>query len=201
MKYGVCAPVGCYGNHLRWLILLSREFVLDFGMSRQDFLRKQIYPDWKCGVGWLEREHMFRPKIEGFVKFNHNIEEMVVLDEPIKIVVLTMRPKYAVKAYVKFNPCLNGHSVKSFMRHVQRDNVSNLGYRNSNVQTIDLDARILYNETLDESFYSKVVDFIGVENRYEIASNIHRMWYNLHVKAEKELLTGLVNINKIYGKI
>jgi hypothetical protein len=185
MNYGVCSPVGGYGNHLRWLLFLSKEFQHpSVPINKLKFIEWCVYPKTRTYSNWLQYEWRYRKKIDQVIKFSHNIED--IADVPNKILILTIRPKYACKTYVRFNPKLNGHTVKSFMRHVERDNISNTSFRQQGIQTIVFDANLFYNSVLDKQVYDDIISFMGIENVYDTANAVHELWYNLHNKAALE---------------
>lgn len=187
MKYGVCAPVGGYSNHLRWLLYLSKEFHL-FGENKLTYIKLAVYNSRKTARNWIETEWKFRTILNKCIMLDHNIENIVVTDDPMKIVVMIARPRHALKSYLKFNPTLNGHTVRTFMRHVDDDNKSNTRFTSSNANTIVVDSSILYNPILDKELYTSIVAFLDIEDCYDNANEIHKIWYDLHVKAEKEVL-------------
>ena len=183
MNYGVCSPVGGYGNHLRWLLYLSKEFQPIAMLDKVKFIECNVYSQSRTYSNWLQYEWRYRKKLDKIIMFSHHIEDIL---SPNKVVILTMRPKYAYRTYVKFNPKINGHTVKSFMRQVERDNLSNTSFRNKGAETIVIDASLLYTSVLDKQVYDNVVSFMGVENVYDTANTIHKLWYDLHVKAVLE---------------
>jgi hypothetical protein len=120
MKYGVCAPVGGYGNHLRWLILLSKEFTFLGVTDKINFLKGRIYPPGRTGYGWISKEYEYRTQLNGVINFSHHLMDIADPTTPNKIVALTIKPKYALRAYAKFNPNINDQSIRSCIFNIAR---------------------------------------------------------------------------------
>ena len=155
-------------------------------LDKVKFIEDFVYPKNRTYSNWLQYEWRYRKKIDQVIRFSHNIEDITDMSVPNKILILTMRPKYAYRTYVKFNPKLNGHTVKSFMRQVEQDNLSNTSFKNEGMQTIVFDAGLLYNSVLDEQVYNNIISFMGIENVYNTANAVHKLWYDLHTKAVLE---------------
>lgn len=198
MKYGVCGPVGGYSNHLRWLLYLSKEFHL-YGENKLNYIKLAVYHPNRTFLNWIDTEWKYRKRLNKCIMLDHNIENMIVTNDPMKIVVMVARPKHALKSYLKFNPTINGHTVKTFMRHVDDDNKSNTRFASSNASTIVIDSNILYNSVLDKELYTRIVSFLEIEDCYDKANEIHKIWYDLHMKAEKEVL--LNNPNELVKRV
>ena len=181
-KYSVCSPVGGYGNHLRWLLILSKEFSNPYhNIDKNVFLKTLIYPSNRTHDNWLKFEWRYRQKIKDTIDFSHEIQDVVDLDKNNKIIVMISDPDNALTSYIKFNKKLNGHTPITFRNHIRRDNKNNLEFKlPENSQKFVIESDILYNRILDKKTYDSLVDFYNIENVYESAQTIHELWFDLH---------------------
>lgn len=178
--------MGGFGNHLRWLILLSPEFKIKVkGLDDKDFITKSlICPKNKTYSNWIYSEWKTRVELDQYLDFNHNIENLYDPSVPNKIIIMTTRPKYALKHYMKFNPLMNDNTIRSFMRQIKRDNESNTTLRvNQEDKTLVIDSNKLYNSVLDKELYKSITNFFEIGNVYEKANEVHKLWYDLNQKA------------------
>jgi len=191
MKLSICSPVGGFGNHLRWLLLLSPEFKKLLNMDDNFVVAKLfVYPKRRTCFNWLNMEWRYREIINSHIAFSHNIENVYDSSATNKIVVMTMKPKYALKHYLKFNPLLNGHTIKSFLKHVQSDNKTNTEFMvKQQDKTLVIDANKLYNSVLDKQLYESIINFFELGNVYEKANEVHKLWYELNQQANKDVLS------------
>lgn len=185
--FAVCSPTGGYGNHLRWLLLLSDKFDILGIHSKQDkikFIEQYVYPKTRTCFNWLKFEWDYREKIDNNIKFSHAMVDLD-LNDISKIVLLTIIPINALKAYLKINPKMNGHTTTSFCNSTHYINKNNLKYRK---ETLVVEAEKLFIPTLDKTLYKRLIDYFDLENDYEEANNIHTLWYNLHKQGERDVL-------------
>jgi hypothetical protein len=191
MKLSICAPIGGLGNHLRWLLLLSPEFNIEIMRisDKKVILNSLVYPKHRTCFNWLQTEWRYRRSLSKHIDFDHNIENVYEPTTANKIVVMTIKPKYALKHYLKFNPLINGHTIKFFLKYVVKDNKSNTEFRvNQHDKTLVIDANKLYNSVLDKELYESIINFFEIGNVYEQANETHKLWYELNQKANKDVL-------------
>jgi hypothetical protein len=191
MKLSICSPVGGFGNHLRWLLLLSPEFNIEIMKinNKKFILNSLIYNKHRTCFNWIHTEWKYRKSLRNHIDFDHNIENVYDATTTNKIVVMTVKPKYALKHYLKFNPLINDHTIKSFLKHVAKDNKCNTEFRViQNGKTLVIDANKLYNAVLDKELYESTVNFFEIGNVYEQANDVHKLWYELNQQANKDVL-------------
>ena len=192
MKYIIYHPFGGYGNHLRWLLLLSKEFQFQtLNKPKIDFIETFVYSKNRTCFNWLLFEWRYRKQLDNQFMVSHTIDESILG----KSIVLTYEPELAYKAYLKFNPCLNGYDKNGFLEQVRTHNQENL-QDIFGQEKLALDAKLVYNPTLDKTFYETICDFLEIEKVYDIANKIHGLWYSLHIKAEDDVC----NIPKEFSK-
>ena len=189
--FSVIAPTGGFGNHLRLLLILSKEFEWNFceTSSIEDkisFIEKNVYPNSRSWQNWLETEWLFRNNFNKILLFSHDLKS--ILNNENKSILLTSSPELCLYAYLKFNSNLNNRSFKQFKEEITTHNkfIQNTLSKNKE-KFLTLNSDILFTEQLNKEFYDACIDFFNIENQFENAQHVHKIWFNLHLKAEKEI--------------
>jgi hypothetical protein len=188
----ILAPWGGFGNHLRWLLLLSDQYNINFrdihlstADEKVEFIANEVYPVRRTWHNWMEFEWLFRDSLNATLKFTH--DAMDVFDE-LKTVGCTIDPSLAYRSYSKFDTDFNGISQEQFLQMINKHNKF-CGFAQQYYPTfIAVDSGKLYNETLDTEMYKRVTNFLGLEYKSIHAQEIHTLWYNRQVEAEHEYL-------------
>jgi hypothetical protein len=204
LKFAVVAPIGGFGNHLRWLMLLDKQFSLmdiarhqknirniDVLENKVEFIKINIYPVTRSWHNWLKHEWGFRVQLENQISFSHYevTEDFATISESDrKTIALVTDPDLAYRGYVKFNTSTNGRGMAGFKHEVISFNrkVTELAKTNKNIRL--LDGAKLFQDTLDQNLYNSAAEWFQAGNNYTQANDIHQIWYSLHKKAEKEIL-------------
>jgi hypothetical protein len=201
--YIVYAPVGGFGNHVRLLLLLSDKFKFYFNNKiiantleeKLKVVYKAVYPPEKSWHNWIQKEWAFRESFNKSILFDHKL--IFTDDDPnTKIITLLVNPELCHRCYFKFNSYLNRDSREEFLFGQQEFNKLSLELAKQDTRYLPLQADILYNSILDKDLYYKMIDWFELEDRYNIASEIHKLWFELHCKAEREFVE---YVNNIYG--
>ena len=231
----VIAPIGAFGNHLRWLLLLDSRFSFvnalaedeykvfagpdwpsyinyctlnytdvspdtlkeiqlaqqeNFYLNVQDFtsidkklnfIENNIYFKDRTYYNWLAIEYRYREILQKLIYFDHKNNSSLTNN---KTVGLIASPKLALRGYLKFNSSLIQQSPEDFFKSIERANLRISQIPNSLFCSADL----LFSEKLDIELYNGIVNWLGLDNLYQEASYVHKLWYNLHKKAEKDFL-------------
>ncbi|CAB4128605.1 hypothetical protein UFOVP112_44 [uncultured Caudovirales phage] len=196
---GIVAPVGGFGNHVRWLMILDPSFVLvtqardvpvvlDTIEKKLEFITDLVYPIDRTWHNWLEFEWRYREDLNKIIAFSHG-----PLWPTTKTLVLQVSPDLAYKSYLKFNSNLNTRSRVRFINDVTDLNALNY----FGIDHCILNSDVLFTPTLSDYFYNQLINFFGLENLFEHASIIHNLWYDRHIKAEREFVEDVV---KLYGR-
>jgi hypothetical protein len=192
----IVASQGIYKNHVRWLLLLSSYFdeaisdIKEVKMGkttelRLDFITQLIYSSDRNCFNWLEFEWDYRLYFDKVINLHYSIESMLELNvlEQHKILGMYSTPEHCLHAYAKYDPCL-------WLNHIDQLRMENFAVQNykskENEDCLKMNAHILTQPTLDETFYSTIVNFFGIDNVYESANKLHGTWYSLIKKAEEE---------------
>jgi hypothetical protein len=220
-KFSIGFPIGGFGNHVRWLMLLDDRYQFDIKLvdpqsegvveqrghvgnyksynfvsmdSKLEFIKTQVYPGHRTWHNWLLFEWKYRDQIQEILKIDHAYNfNRGPLDKELY---LTITPELAVNCYLKFNTSLNNTSSGLMKKSIAKFNQIVRGYClkfSENSLSLKVDA--LYNETLDQELYQQMINFFGLDYNYDQANQVHKLWYNLHKKAEREII---IDLQKIY---
>jgi hypothetical protein len=211
MKYQVNSPIGGFGNHLRWLLLLDSRFnftlpIPDFDRSihsnpinlltdstnchfgtikqKLSFIQNYVYPQDRSWHNWLIFEVKYRHELQPYVFFNHDYDN--ISDDPVKTIACTISPNLAYKSYLKFNSNCNLTSADLFKK-VTANNNWHVNHLSKNDYLI-INSDNLFSSSLDRNLYETIINFLNFDNHYDSANTVHQLWYNLHKKSEKEFV-------------
>lgn len=182
---------------------LLETYIENFNLSHLDFsstenkldsIEKYVYYPNRTWHNWLETEWKYREHINPFINFHHWIDSISPNEKVIFLI--PENPEVALKSYLKFNPNLNNISKKEFVWHITKtqDHYKNLAWKNPNAFLVY--SENLLNPVLDKNFYQKVITHFGLSDCYDVASRVHKLWYNLHKKSESDIL---VDLQKFYN--
>ena len=187
----IYAPIGGFGNHLRWLLLLDENYtiklkdqVLITSNEKLEFIKKFVYCEERSWHNWIKFEFRYRIILDQYLKFTHDMTDIF---DDLKTVGLTIDPELAYKSYVKFNPTLNGISKNSFLQQIQKQNKM---CKFANDYSPDLfycvDSASFFQPTLDIKIYNNIINYFNLQSHNDVAQEIHYIWYNLHLKSAAE---------------
>jgi hypothetical protein len=204
----IIAPIGGYGNHVRWLVSLDptftlnltppslENFVLTNVEEKINFIQDRIYFPERSWHNWLEVEWRYREGMHNSIPFGHSYVELRNTEPTL---ILTIEPELAYRSYLKFNSNLNNRSRDRFFRDIVEENTNNIQFAHSdstvNYTTV-LSSDILFQPMLDKEFYNKLISFFGLQDQYEQANHIHQLWYCCHRQAEQEFVHDIAQVYK-----
>ena len=222
MKYAINSPIGAFGNHLRWLLLLDEKFKFSLSVTpvseaftanptknqidtsptyefkelqqKFNFIKTHVYNENRTWHNWLAIEWQYRIQLASLISFNHDYVH-ITPNTTVKTIATTISPTLAYKSYLKFNSHLNNTSKEKFQNVISNNNwhIKNLSNYH-NLMIINSDN--LFTPSLDSQLYKSMTDFFELTNLYDSANSIHQLWYNLHKKAEKEFVE---TVQQIYN--
>ena len=227
----ISAPMGGFGNHIRWLVLLDKKFKLspleavvwnqaifdnikgpdwpifsnyesmpefvkqecinELGIfvniaesidDKMNFILDNVYNNSRSWHNWLAVEFTYRGLLNQIISFNHDRPPS---DRCLKV---TVDPVLAYKCYVKFNSSLTNRTKENFIDLIKHGNAAVDGFKYC------IDATCLFSEILDKTFYSNICQIFNIDDNYKYACKIHKQWYNLHLKSEKEIVSDLTKL-------
>lgn len=162
-----------------------------FGSKLNSF-REHIYPSSRTWHNWLKFEWRWRVQLNSQIEICHGYNELI--DTHKKTVVCTIDPAIAYKSYVKFNSNCNNTDKNDFLSTIQQANEFHSTLANNSI--IVVDSGILFNETLDREWYLRLINWFELEDHYNIAQRVHRLWYDGHKRAESDIVIALTNLYK-----
>jgi hypothetical protein len=194
----VYAPVGGFGNHIRWLALLDKGYTLNFNdqlltsvTEKIEFIKNFVYCSDRTYHNWLKFEFKYRLELNSHLLFTHDMTNM--FDE-CKMLAIKCDPDVVHHAYVKFNPGLNGINKETFLKMVNKQNKMCI-FAEQYLDTVKcIDSTNLFQPTLDNTIYNDISTVFNLDNYYSEAQEIHTLWYNLHLKAESEYVQSQLTI-------
>lgn len=193
-RYVIYAPVGAFGNHVRWLTLLDDQYIIKFSdgaklktaNEKVDYILTKVYDENRSYHNWLEYEWQWRGQLNSLVLLTHDMSEIF---DGSKSIGLTIDPDLAYRCYVKFNIGLNGVTKDDFLKKILKMNqLTKLADRYINTFK-SLNSSILYQEKLNDNFYQQLLEFFRLRSKYQHAQEIHKSWFKLHQQSEKEFLS------------
>ena len=190
--YVVYAPIGGYGNHIRWLLLLDERYTISIdnqtlssAVGKTEFIKQFVYPPERTFNNWLTFEFKYRVMLNIHLKFTH---DMVDMFNECKMLAIKCDPDLGYRSYIKFNTNLNGLSKFDFLKQIRKQNKM-CDFAESYLPTVkSIDSTKLFQPVLDKELYNSMLEFLNINNHYKQAQEIHSLWYNLHLKAETEYL-------------
>lgn len=214
--HSVCAIHGGFSNHVRWLMLLSKEYngVLNSsgfiiqretfpskGIDKKEYILKYIYNNLRTCFNWLMFEHIFNTKIDTVIPNCHSMASHMksYYKDVNKTILVRCDNIFGVGKWLKFTPWTilelkkkNALPIRANLLFNQADEVNNSYIPKKDDHTIlKCYSKTLYNDLLDEEFYNNMVNFFKISNEYESAKAIHSAWYNLQIKAKQDFLNWL----------
>lgn len=216
LKCGVCAPIGGFGNHVRWLALLdpvfqfvltpskdggfvkitdtSRQITFLDAESKLESFRTQIYSPKRSWDNWLWMEFLYQETQQVF-----QLEHLwTLVDRVDKNLVCTIDPELALQSYFKLNSNLFHCTPEKFkidVKHRIMSNVNNLSRQSGN-KVIAVDC--LYQPTLDREFYNNMIEWLELSDCYDLANQVHGLWYDSHQRAKQDFVE---YTNHLYKRI
>lgn len=178
----ICAPIGGYMNHVRWLALADER--MHFNISRA------VYPKDRNAFNWLRYEWTHRLKdviCDKIQCFHYPSYALGNLPQLKKLVFLYQSPAACLHHYLKFNPLLNKRTVDGFI--IETENVYNSmrSFNQDGIEVLDLNVDDLNNQVLDPAWYYNLINFLNLPPDYESAAKIHHLWYEANKRAEDQM--------------
>jgi hypothetical protein len=211
-KYSIISPAGGFGNHLRWLMLMSSNFndlsqlnAPSFlktgammplnGKQKVEFIKKYVYNSSRTVFNWIALEWKFRTQLNNIIGFDHSVKhyDFNVIrkdNKHHKVIVCNATPEESLYLFGKFMPFLNNTSLEGFLQMCE-ENITRIKnfVATENEEFFHILSKDLYTRELNHSLYKSLIDFYEIEDEYESANDIHGMWFDLQEKALSDLLT------------
>jgi hypothetical protein len=216
LKCGLCVPIGGFGNHVRWLALLdpvfqfvlipsidggfskitdpSRQITFHNAETKLESFRTQIYSPNRSWDNWLHMEFIYQ-ETQQVLQIEHRWN---LVDKVDKNLVCTIDPELALQSYFKLNSNLFHCTPEKFKIDTKNrinENVYNLSKRSEN-KIIAVDC--LCQPILDKTFYNTIIEWFELSDCYDLANQVHGLWYDSHQRAKQEFVE---YVNCFYKRI
>lgn len=209
-KFGIIAAPGGFGNHIRWLLLLDPMFSLKcFDVNTPDekinFLKLQVYSPQRSWHNWLTTEWKFRDAINSLISLSHGGDlrwKEMANNANDKTLLCTVDADLAYRNYVKFNSNLNSTDADKWKNYIGGA-FSQQGFKyymdqfRCYNQCCVISSDLFFQEDLDRTLYEHIINFFNLSNQFDLAADIHRVWYKLQIHAEQEIIDTLSKLFKI----
>lgn len=197
--HSICGPIGGFTQHIRWLLLMSPNYnSLDklnyvsamiygkrFPLKAEDkvkFIKEYIYPEERRCFNWLDEKYMYREVLDKTIIHTHDLSK--IKDEPA--IIITMNPEFSYRFYLKFTPNI-GLDRQGFLNQVNIQNKQNIEYAQTHSNCLLIDTEQLYSPVLDRKIYDDMINFLSIENVYDQAQTVHKLWYDLRKGSEEDI--------------
>jgi len=132
--------------------------------NKVEFISKEVYPMERNKQNWLEYEWKFRNRIEIFCKLMHSIDE---INKNEKAIIMRTSATISNNHYMDMNTDSQAHTSKLMEKF----------YNNIMPTWLEISSEKLLNEVLDEELYNTATQYFGIDNNYEDAKIVHKLWY------------------------
>jgi len=215
LQYGVCAPIGGFGNHVRWLALLDPCFQFELTPLAEPRFKKipdptrhikfldadsklesfctQIYSLKRSWNNWLWMEFLYREDLDEVLVFNHRGNQ---IEDTTKNLILTVDPDLALRSYFKLNSNLNHCTPNIFKKQVSQMVESTLNNSSRYPENKIMNADCLYQSVLDRTFYNNMIEWFELSDCYDLANQVHGLWFNAHQRSKQEFVEYTNNLYK-----
>ncbi|MEY4431927.1 MAG: hypothetical protein RLZZ44_57, partial [Bacteroidota bacterium] len=167
--------------------------------SKVNFIKKYIYFPTRTWHNWLETEWEFRKNFDSSdLSVSHNLNILHSnYDQTYKFLALDVKPSICLKNYLKFNSCLDSTSQENFLMY-NKDwltQCKKIAENKEKIKIINCDN--LYSNNLDYDTYYQIISWLDIDDQYETACKIHKLWFDLQKQAEKQFIE---DITKLYSE-
>ena len=145
--------------------------------------REKWYPEHRTWHNWLLIEWTYREQMQPMVHIDHDYD-----GDDDRTLLLTMDPEQAYLRYVKFNSLLNYMDRESFEHSTEGQNQKFHQLARNMPNVHELDAGRLWTGQLPRDWSLEMCGFFGLEDRYDHAQQVHALWYEAHLRSEREIV-------------
>lgn len=167
------------------------KLCLDNIDARAEFIKSEIYTNDRTWHNWLNYEWRSREEFSKIIGFAHDHQNRP--DDSRRLIV-TMDPELALRSYIKMNTSLNNWTMPVFLDKVRNFNRTSNSMPESDKYLV-VNADSLWQDTLPIEFYETITNWLGTSgNYYKQTNEIHQCWFNLHRRAELDIVEYFQNL-------
>ena len=119
--------------------------------------------------------------LDAVLVFDHRRDS---INDVNKNLVLTIDPDLALRSYFKLNSNLNHCTPERFKQQSFRADKNSINHLENKMMNVDC----LYQPTLDREFYNNMIEWFELSDCYDLASQVHELWFQAHKRAEQEFV-------------
>jgi hypothetical protein len=189
MKKKIIFPWGGGGNHIRWLMYFDNTFAPDKSLEEKlKFVKDEIYSNERTHYNWIKIEQHHRPNFDyGIVATADHGDPNTDQEDLHTLFVKYNDYTMPWEHYFCLHPSLNWKHPSIFKKYMYEwydGQLDRKGILPPHKKVILCDS--LWNETLDKNLYCDIIDFWNLEDHYEYAAEIHKLWYKCNKRAYKD---------------
>ena len=190
MKRTIVFPPGGAGNHIRWLMYFDKNFDLEKSLEEKlKFIKEKVYIKEKTHYNWIKLELEFRKgQYDDVISLqSSHIDPRRDEEESHTIFVKYLDWTDPADHYFCLYPTVNWEHPETFKKTafpLFNQRVDEKGVLPAHKKTIYGDA--LWNSILDKNLYYDIINFWELEDHYEYASEVHRLWNICKKRAYKD---------------
>ena len=180
MKRSILFNPGSGGNHIRWLMYLDKNFDSEKSLEEKlKFIKETIYSQERTHHNWIkiELQHRGMP-YDNVIRLPDNHVDPRLDDTESHTIFIKYRDfDNPFEHYFCLHPSLNWKHPSIFKKYMYtwfNDQVDAKGILPPNKKAIFGDS--LWSETLDKTLYYDIINFWNLEDHYEYANEIHKLW-------------------------
>jgi len=260
-SHAIIAPLGGFGNHLRWLMMLDSRYSFKFDLDvtgeeilysdlkgeswpdfkewdkldpnkldqkllleisdrfsierlkiiasttrnnnktismiddKVSFIADNVYGKDRSWQNWLFYEFQYRIQLIDSVDLEHpGTYSSDMANQFDKIMAVITDPQLAMHCYIKFNSNMALTPIENFLIAGENNNQEIVKYASRHKNILLINSDTLFQPVLDRNLYIKIIKWFDLKDNYAYANKIHNLWFNLHKKAEKEIVTYFHNL-------
>ena len=190
MKRVLIFPPGGGGNHIRWLMYFDKNFEPKKSLDEKlEFIKEEVYTEEKTHYNWVNLEQKFRGGNYDAVISFQSMHIDPTHDEADSHTIFLKYEDWTnpCEHYFCLYPPLTWVHPETFKKrfHPWYNNlIYEKGILPAHKKVILGDA--LWNNTLDKNLYYDIINFWNLEDHYEYAAEVHKLWNNCKKRAYKD---------------
>lgn len=190
MKRTISFMTGAGGNHIRWLLYPDKLFPhLDGSTNKVEYVRDHVYNEKRTWTNWLAYEHHVRYRLDEYLPIDHiHWSEVEGNRNHLALYMYLPDLDLALKRYYHINLGMNSITPETFKQAYSNwsevdQYAKELSESNENIYF--LNGENIFQHELDRNLYNKIIHFFKLDDHYDEAAEIHRL-YNASKKKSAE---------------
>jgi hypothetical protein len=159
------------------------------------FIADNVYGKDRSWQNWIYYEFQYRIQLIESIALEHpGTFDSDIHRQFDKIIAVTTDPTLAMHSYIKFNSNMGLTPIDDFIMASEINNQEMIKYAGQHENILLVNSDSLWQPSLDKNLYNTIIKWFDLTDNYKYANKIHNIWFNLHKKAEKEIVTYFHNL-------